>query len=756
MAAIDTVRVGRFPSADALRQVATGAQGRWVFLILGEQRVDLLPEAESLWVETVEAGYREHKEDALQPAIVYADRYLVRDGERIPHPAIDYQRGSIRDDFDFGPLILVNSQALRTFFDAYYDESGLSYTFATLYAFRLWASERALPLHIRQYLYTEEALDLRASGQKQFDYVDPRQRSVQIEMEEAVTAYLRRNRLDVNPLLRSPICQVGEFPCEASVIIPVRNRVRTIEDAVRSALSQETDFAFNILVVDNHSTDGTTDALHRLAVGDERVVHIIPERTDLGIGGCWDLAIRDAHCGRYAVQLDSDDLYKGPDTLQRIVDKFRTEDCAMVIGSYELCDFQLRPLPPGLIDHREWTDENGANNALRINGLGAPRAFYVPVLRQIGFPNVSYGEDYAVGLRISRQWKIGRIYDSLYLCRRWEGNSDAALSPERVNANNAYKDGLRTAELAARSEINCLLLYDDDLQHLFIRQLDAWEDVCDRYLALTDVQSRAFAESGLTVQYNPARIRSTAACIDKSALLQRPCFLCPSNRPQEQIPQPCLQGRYELLVNPFPILPQHFTLASTVHAPQSMAGETLRQMLLLAAGLTDYFLFYNGPTSGASAPDHLHFQAGTRGYVPLERDFNRYAPALPDGISLLTTYAVPLFAVVADSVSRCEEYLQRLLTRMDQGQEPPMNVLAWRESNRLITLVIPRTKHRPDCYYAEPPYQRIISPGAIDMAGLIITPREDDFHNLTETKAVSILRECGITREQARSLYASL
>ena len=157
----------------------------------------------------------------------------------------------------------------------------------------------------------------------------------------------------------------------------------------------------------------------------------------------------DEHCGRFAIQLDSDDLYINHHVLQRIVDTFHEHQCAMVIGSYKMVNFKLEEIPPGIIDHKEWTPDNGRNNALRVNGLGAPRAFYTPLLRQIRIPNVSYGEDYATALAISREY---RIYEPLYLCRRWEGNSDADLNIQRVNANNYYKDKIRMIEILARQQ----------------------------------------------------------------------------------------------------------------------------------------------------------------------------------------------------------------------------------------------------------------------------------------------------------------
>ena len=378
---------------------------------------------------------------------VYSNRYVVKQSETIAVPTNEYLEGSVRDDFDFGPLLLIRTETIREFLATTPEEM----QHAALYQLRLYISRKGLLVHINEYLYTESEQDTRTSGEKQFDYVDPRNRQIQIEMEQACTTHLKEAGAFVDYRnLESIDTEAGKFPYEATVIIPVKNRAKTIGDAVHSVLQQETDFPFNLIVVDNHSTDGTTEILTQLSGTHGQLSIVTPERTDLGIGGCWDLAIRHEQCGRYAVQLDSDDLYSDPHTLQSIVDTFRRERCAMVVGSYRLCNFALETLPPGIIDHREWTEENGMNNALRINGLGAPRAFYTPVIRKIGFPNVSYGEDYAVGIAISRTYRLGRIYDPIYLCRRWEGNSDAALSPERVAAHNHYKDSLRTQEIRAR------------------------------------------------------------------------------------------------------------------------------------------------------------------------------------------------------------------------------------------------------------------------------------------------------------------
>lgn len=399
---------------------------------------------------TLELGYMA-LERLLQIAqdteagLVYADHYQVKGGELVKAPVIDYQKGSLRDDFDFGSVLFFDAAALKESVQRMTE----TYQHAGLYDLRLKLSQRYALVHANEYLYSEVEEDNRKSGEKQFDYVDPRNRDRQIEMEKACTQHLKEIGGYLEPHFKDIDFNQGEFEVEASVIIPVRNRAATIGAAIESVLKQQTKFKFNLIVIDNHSTDGTTEAIDAFKA-DGRVVHLVPERNDLGIGGCWNYGVNSTHCGKFAVQLDSDDLYKDEHTLQTIVDAFYEQKCAMVIGSYMMTDFDLNELPPGVIDHKEWTPDNGRNNALRINGLGAPRAFYTPVLRSIGLPNTSYGEDYAMGLNISRHYQIGRIYDVLYLCRRWGGNSDAALSIEKVNANNLYKDRIRTWELEAR------------------------------------------------------------------------------------------------------------------------------------------------------------------------------------------------------------------------------------------------------------------------------------------------------------------
>ena len=388
--------------------------------------------------------------------MLYADHYQLVAGENGPvrkkHPLIECQMGSLRDDFDFGSVLVFRASSFRRAVKAMTED----YRWAALYDLRLRMKKI---VHINEYLYTEIETDNRKSGEKQFDYVDPKNREVQIEMEKVCTEHLKRIGAWLPPVFKEVIFQIcsdsqlvseTKLPVTASVVIPVFNRARTVKDAVESALAQKCDFPFNIIVVDNHSTDGTTELLAEIAAKDSRVVHIIPAKYDLGIGGCWNLAVHSEHCGEFAVQLDSDDVYSGPDTLAKIVAAFHEQKCAMVVGTYQMTDFNMNPIPPGVIDHREWTEENGRNNALRINGLGAPRAFWTPLLRKLNLPNTSYGEDYALGLRISREYRIGRIYDVLYCCRRWDGNSDAALDIDKINANNLYKDRIRTWELTAR------------------------------------------------------------------------------------------------------------------------------------------------------------------------------------------------------------------------------------------------------------------------------------------------------------------
>jgi len=701
--------------------------------------------------------------DDTGAVMVYSDHYSLEEGALTKHPAIDYQAGSLRDDFDFGSLWLIKSQALL---DYVAQTDRVDYQYAGLYDLRLYLSRKGEIFHLNEYLYTEAELDTRKSGEKQFDYVNPRNREVQIEMERACTAHLEKVGaiVDTN-FYRQPDFDEQDFACEASVVIPVFNREKTIADAVKSALSQKTNFPYNVIVVNNHSTDSTGEILD--SIDDERLIQIVPGRTDLGIGGCWNVAVNSDHCGKFAVQLDSDDLYSSPKTLQKIVDAFHEQKAAMIIGSYRMCDFDLNTLPPGLIDHKEWTEDNGCNNALRINGLGAPRAFFTPLVRQIQFPNTSYGEDYALGLAFSRRYRIGRIYDELYLCRRWDGNSDAALSVERVNANNLYKDRLRTMELKARQQMlqgKADIMEDSSISRFFNRQLEMWEDARHRFRDLKHVEVRQLSDQ-LKVQFNPARIVSTGAKIDKHTLGERPCFLCERNRPKEQMTKQ-IDDHFQLLVNPFPILPVHFTIPATKHQPQSIYrhyGEMHRLLSLHS----ELMVFYNGPKCGASAPDHLHFQAGTSGVLPLQTNWQRLSRNLTDVISLndeekisvLRDFLVPAFVIISKSEDSDEELFHRLYRSMPMRgdeSEPMMNIIAWRKGDEFVSVVIPREKHRPDAYFAEGEAQMMVSPGALDMAGLIITPREEDFSKINLDKATALLRECGISAEKMEAIVSNL
>ena len=711
--------------------------------------------------------------DDTGAVMVYSDHYSVQEGKLEKHPVIDYQAGSLRDDFDFGSLWLVKAQNLL---DYAAQQDRQEYQFAGLYDLRLYLSRVGEIFHVNEFLYTEDELDTRKSGEKQFDYVNPRNREVQIEMEKACTHHLEKvgALVDTN-YYRQPDFDEQEFEYEASVIIPVFNREKTIADAVKSALSQKTSFKFNVIVVNNHSTDRTGEILSEIAHEMEerndkqagRLVQIVPDRNDLGIGGCWNMAINSDHCGKFAVQLDSDDLYSSPKTLQKIVDAFHKQKAAMMIGSYRMCDFDLNTLPPGLIDHKEWTEDNGCNNALRINGLGAPRAFFTPLVRQIQFPNTSYGEDYALGLVFSRRYRIGRIYDELYLCRRWGGNSDAALSIDKVNANNLYKDRLRTMELKARQQMlqgKADIMEDSSISRFFNRQMEKWADARHRFRDLKHVETHQLSDQ-LKVQWNPARIVSTGAKIDKKTLGDRPCFLCDKNRPKEQISKQ-IDERFLLLVNPFPILPVHFTIPARKHQPQSIYknyGEMHRFLSLHS----ELMVFYNGPKCGASAPDHLHFQAGTSGILPLQANWQRLSRNLTDIISLnddekialIHDFVVPAFVIISKSEDSDEALFQRLYKSMPvrgDETEPMMNIIAWRKGDEYISVVIPREKHRPEAYFAEGDAQMMVSPGALDMSGLIITPREEDFRKLTEESATAILQECGVSTDKMNSIVTKL
>ncbi|MCR5819793.1 MAG: DUF4922 domain-containing protein [Bacteroidaceae bacterium] len=746
--------------------------------------------------------------DDSEATFVYSDhRVQLPSGEIVPMPLIDCQLGSVRDDFSFGSLILMRTDDVKEYFS---QERIRDYHYAGLYDLRLFLSRRRLPYHIRESLYTEIETDTRRSGEKQFDYVDPSNRSRQIEMERACTRHLKEIGAWLAPDEFDEVkLDEGDFPVEATVVIPVRNRVRTIEDAIRSVLAQQTDFPFNLIVVDNHSDDGTSETIDKLigapkstiqnaakilSVNKEcEIIHLIPSRNDFGIGGCWNLAVHHSQCGRFVVQLDSDDLYSGPDTLQRIVDAFREQHAAMVIGSYRMTDFRLNTLPPGLISHAEWTPQNGRNNALRINGLGAPRAFYTPILRKIQIPNTSYGEDYALGLMIGRKYRIGRIYDELYLCRRWEGNSDAALSTDKINQNNQYKDQLRTTEILARQALNARwrrTTTEEEVEAFFGQELADWELARKNYEDLgQQVKTRdlTLGDIMLQAQFNPARIVSTAAKVDSETLAKRPCFLCDENRPAEQHSL-MIERHYQVLVNPFPILPHHYTIPTRRHKPQSIY-EHFGTMRHLAWIMQNHIVFYNGPLCGASCPDHMHLQAGSRGVLPIERDWDMYDSRLEKlypltggetqemedsgntsgrcGLFYLPSYVCPVFVIRSLPSERDSLLCQRLYRALPihgNELEPRINVICWRQAggdsrpDEIVTLIFPRKKHRPDCYGKSSLLHAslMVSPGALDMGGLIITPREKDFNKITPEWAAEILQEVTLTEEELKPVIEAV
>lgn len=770
---------GRLASNATLRQIAGRVKADYILL---QTKPGYIQMGEGALERMVQAAV------AADAPLVYADHYERKtiDGKEVVerHPAIDYQLGSVRDDFDFGSLLLVKAILFKKWADQATDSS---FKYAGLYELRLFLSREGELFHLNEFLYTEEERDQRASGVKQFDYVNPANRDVQIEMEQVATNHLREiGALIDTSAYRSVDFDEQEFDTEASVIIPVYNREKTIRDAVESAMSQKAKFRFNVIVVDNHSTDGTSKILEELTKKYEKeptpLIHIIPERMDLGIGGCWNVAVNDSQCGRFAVQLDSDDLYSSPKTLQTIVDAFYKQQAAMVVGSYRMCDFELNTLPPGLIAHKEWTEQNGPNNALRINGLGAPRAFFTPLLRQIQLPNTSYGEDYAMGLTFSRRYRIGRIYDELYLCRRWGGNSDAALSVERINANNLYKDRLRTLEIKARQLHNKKrnAWHDENgdrkkettsmgaLHRFFDRQLEVWDEVRDRYRNLSSIEIRELQTDAipLQVQYNPTRIVSTGASISKESIAERPCFLCEKNRPKQQMKK-VLDGAYELLVNPFPILPAHFTIPMCQHQPQAILPmyEEMQKLLSRYPGI---MFFYNGPKCGASAPDHAHLQGGTCGMLPIQREWQRLSrnltPLAKQGenaeVFVVDDYPCAALVIKSKTVQASVKLFQKVYNKMTVAEgetEPMMNIVSWCQKDTIpaetsasieyLSVIFPREKHRPDCYYRIDDKQLLVSPGALDMAGLFITPRREDFERIDAEYALSILKECALNDE---------
>jgi hypothetical protein len=435
-----TLETGSIYNTKTLQIISGYAKTDYILLFLEDSSINLGQFALERFFQVAEK---------TGAGILYSDYYETKEGKRTIHPVIDYQPGSLRDEFDFGPVLFIKTESLKKAVQQINEE----YNFAGVYDLRLRISQNYPIIRIPEFLYTISRYSDDYEGEH-FAYVDPKNREVQVEMEKAVTDHLKKIGAYLKPEFEKVNLDEQQFEVEASVIIPVKNRDKTISDAVNSVLKQRAGFNFNIIIVDNYSNDGTTKTIKSFSEKDSRIIHVIPERQDLGIGGCWNVAVHHPECGRFSVQLDSDDIYKDENTLQLIVNKFRAENVPMVIGSYTITDFNFNEIPPGLIDHKEWTPENGRNNALRINGLGAPRAFYTPLIRKIKIPNTSYGEDYAVGLEISRNYQIARIYEPIYFCRRWGDNTEAQIDIAKLNIFNLYKDRLRTFEIKARQRKN--------------------------------------------------------------------------------------------------------------------------------------------------------------------------------------------------------------------------------------------------------------------------------------------------------------
>jgi len=724
--------------------------------------------------------------------LIYSD-YLDKDGDKfIEHPLLDCQPGSIRDNFNFGPFFVVSVPAAKAALAKY--GALPSDPDAALYDLRLKVSTDHSLLHVPEFSYT-------ASGKKQkpikkagkpaeahFAYVARENAARQKRLEKIATAHLKRIGAHLPARTgRAPSTEEHTL-WKASIVIPVLNRKKTIADALTSALGQKTDFPFNILVVDNHSTDGTTGLLKKFAAQYPHVLHIIPEGRDLGIGGCWNEAIASPHCGRYAVQLDSDDLYSSAHALQKIVDALRRGRYAMLAGSYTLVNEKLKPIVPGLIDHREWTPANGHNNLLRVNGLGAPRAFDTAVIRHIGFPNVSYGEDYAAALRVSRDYKIGRIYESLYLCRRWEDNTDAGLSVEKQNRNDFYKDRLRTMEIQARQLLNSNSIECRALRaglsiparktetpeqifaqfptadhpvlpslcdDLFASQKKSWPQLAAACLDLARAREKTLScgRYRVTLQFNPGRALSSGAAVDAESIKKRPCFLCAGSLPAGQ-KGILYRSDYLILCNPAPIFHHHFTIVSRRHIEQEITTSLPALLKLAADAAPDYTAFYNGPACGASAPDHLHFQMS-----PTE--------ALPDRNELWNLPAVLETSGVRFSVGKDTDRAVVGLASSDAGaltgqflnlvrsaqtvlatpNEPLMNILCVYDKDHWRLTIFLRRKHRPDAYWAKGDEKIFISPGAVDMAGVVITPKLIDYERLDCAGMRSLYREVSLDQE---------
>ncbi len=717
--------------------------------------------------------------------IIYSD-FIEKKGNKLtPHPLIDYQQGGIRDDFNFGHLFLFSGAAIKAALQKY--GSLPADANIALYDLRLKVSIDYPIFHVSEFLYTvidknvKPLKDKSDRVENRFAYATDKNIIHQKNMEKAATNYLKLTGAYLEARTQKAPRTNDFFPVEASIIIPVLNRKRTIREAIQSALEQKTNFDFNIIVVDNHSTDGTTGIIKKLAKKQEKIKHIIPERHDLGIGGCWNEALYSAHCGRYAIQLDSDDLYSSPQTLQKTVDVLRKNNYALVVGAYTIVNQHLKRIPPGLIDHKEWTKNNGHNNLLRVNGLGAPRAFATSIIREIGFPNVSYGEDYAVALRVSREYQIGRLYKSIYLCRRWRENTDAHPSIEKQNRNDFYKDALRTMEIKARQLLNkkkkeladrIFATYPGGKQksltglclNFLEEQKKSWPGLAHSYQNLANISTRSISCNSYKVdlQFNPQRAVSSGAAVDRESIKNRPCFLCTDNLPAQQ--QGILYRKdYLILCNPASIFDKHFTIAHLRHQPQTIAASLIMLTNLaydLAPGFT---VFYNGPACGASAPDHLHLQAIPKNALPFMETSKTQSPIKEiSGVNFYTGEKLDRAVVIMSGKSRksLQEQFNRLIKITQKitssGSEPMFNVLCTYEDNTWRLIIFLRQKHRPDAFFLEGEKRIFVSLGAIDMAGVIITPMEVDFHRLDATAIRDIYREVSLNQDKLHKIVEEL
>ncbi|MFO7569858.1 MAG: DUF4922 domain-containing protein [Smithellaceae bacterium] len=720
--------------------------------------------------------------------LIYADYIDRRGNAAVPHPLIDWQEGALRNDFSFGPFFLLSAaaclNAIQKFGPPPVDPE------SALYDLRLKISVDHRILHVPESLYTvtpnRRGQVPAGQPEKHFDYLARENAAREKRFEKIATQHLRRIGAYLPPRTGKTGPAKASFPVVASVIIPVLNREKTLADALQSALSQKTDFPFNVIVVDNHSTDGTAGIIRKLAAMHPNLVSLRPKRRDLGIGGCWNEAVHASCCGRYAVQLDSDDLYSTPAALQKIVDTLQKGSYAMVVGAYTIVNEKLKTIFPGRIDHREWTQKNGHNNLLRVNGLGAPRAFDTALLRRTDFPNVSYGEDYAVALNITRAYAIGRIYESLYWCRRWTDNTDAGLSLEKQNRHNHYKDTLRTMEIRARQQENrqstrrplpdslspsrvfadftghnsttlpqlCLNLYDS--------QKRVWPKLRDASpgLALMEERNIDCGAYQAILQFNPARAVSTGAAVDAASIQARPCFLCADHLPDKQMGI-VYRKDYLILCNPAPIFKKHFTIATLRHQPQEIIRALPALLRLSADASPDFAVFYNGPAAGASAPDHLHFQMIPADALPF---LNFLASLTPSKHASSVRYSQGFDRSIIVLESRNEEALMKQFLRLMQSaqstlkaqNEPMVNVIcvSVRQTWRLVVFL--RRKHRPDAYFARGENRILISPGAIDMAGVVVTPRKKDFERLDRETIRRIYREVSLDEKTLDRIVKAL